>query len=157
MRMFSHDNKRIILVGHEQLRRYGSVRYDGKYVIQNHKTSQRSWKRWADNVIPPGHLENGGIVIVGMNYPTNIHWVWGGLTGWNPPVLEIRNDSMIQDDTWAIAASTFMANSVLQVHYVMPPFHSSSDIHHTYTDIETPIPRVGSYNRQPQKMCTSSW
>ena len=117
-------------MGHETLKHYGSVEGD-KYVMQNHKTSQRSFQRWADYVIPRGHLEDGGIVIVAINYPTNMHWIWGGLTGWNPPVLEIRTDSMTKDDTWAIVGSTFMANSVLQVRYVMSPFHSSSDIMHT--------------------------
>lgn len=137
MTKFSHENERIVLVGHEQLRRFGYVS-KGKYVLQTHRTSARSWKRWADNVIPPGHLENGGIVIVAMNYPTNVHWIWGALTGCNPPVMEIRNDSMTEYDPWALAASTYMCNSFVQVRHIsfssfllMAPYHSCSHVIHT--------------------------
>ena len=113
------NNKNIILLGHDNLMRYGAMEA-GRYVTKIHNVSDRSRRRWAESFIPEGHLENGGMIIAAINYPRNTHWCFGSLTGVDPPVIQIRNDCMDKDDNWTICAATFMTNSLLQVHLCLP-------------------------------------
>ena len=119
MKFFTMNNKNIILLGHDNLMRYGAMEA-GRYVTKIHNVSDRSRRRWAESFIPEGHLENGGMIIAAINYPRNTHWCFGSLTGVDPPVIQIRNDCMDKDDNWTICAATFMTNSLLQVHLCLP-------------------------------------
>ena len=115
MKLFTAKNKNIILVSHDNLSHFGEMRA-GRYVIRTNKISERQQKRCAESYIPEGHLEKGGIIIGAINYPSNVHWVFGTLSGVHPPVIQIRNDKLDPDDHNTISAATLMTNSLLQVH-----------------------------------------
>ena len=72
MRYFARNNPKIHVVGFDQLMYFGELGKHGEFLppLERKDTRKlRSHNNYVEQVIPAGHLENGGVVVAPINWP----------------------------------------------------------------------------------------